>query len=61
MGGAGVYSLALFSFARIMPYEKYDIASSVAGGVISLGFVLGPLLGGAIANDGNWLWVFLYK
>lgn len=60
-GGAGVYSLTLYSFVRIVPYRHFDKVSSLAGGISSLGLVLGPLLGGAIANNGSWRWVFLYK
>ncbi|CAG8360437.1 unnamed protein product [Penicillium salamii] len=59
LGGAGIYTLTLFSILRILPYEQYDKASSLAGGIISIGLVLGPLLGGAISNDGKWRWVFL--
>ncbi|KAK2872009.1 hypothetical protein FQN49_002629 [Arthroderma sp. PD_2] len=61
LGGAGVYTLTLFSFIRIFPYEKYDTVSSIAGGIVSLGLVLGPLFGGAISDDGSWRWVFLYN
>ncbi|KAJ5318018.1 major facilitator superfamily domain-containing protein [Penicillium antarcticum] len=61
LGGAGIYSLTFYSFVRIVPYEQYDKISSVAGGIMSLGLVLGPLFGGAIANSDNWLWVFLYN
>ncbi|CAI7604174.1 unnamed protein product [Penicillium pancosmium] len=61
LGGAGVYSLTLFSFVRIVPYKHFDKVSSLAGGISSLGLVLGPLLGGAIANNGSWRWVFLYN
>ncbi|KAB8271195.1 major facilitator superfamily domain-containing protein [Aspergillus minisclerotigenes] len=59
VGGAGVYSLTLFSFVRIVPYRQYDTISSVAGGILSLGLVLGPLIGGAVAEKGSWRWVFL--
>ncbi|CAG7922339.1 unnamed protein product [Penicillium olsonii] len=59
LGGAGIYTLTLFSILRLFPYEQYDKASSLAGGVVSMGLVLGPLVGGAIANDGKWRWVFL--
>ncbi|KAE8377422.1 major facilitator superfamily domain-containing protein [Aspergillus bertholletiae] len=59
VGGAGVYSLTLFSFVRIVPYRQYDTISSVAGGILSLGLVLGPLIGGAVADKGSWRWVFL--
>jgi MFS family permease len=45
----------------MFPFEQYDRAASLAGGIVSIGLVLGPLLGGAIANDGNWRWVFLLK
>lgn len=61
VGGAGVYSLTLFSFVRIVPYRQYDTISSVAGGILSLGLVLGPLIGGAVAEKGSWRWVFLCK
>ncbi|KAJ5329667.1 major facilitator superfamily domain-containing protein [Penicillium brevicompactum] len=59
LGGAGIYSLSLFSILRLLPYEQYDKASSLAGGILSIGLVIGPLLGGAISNDGKWRWVFL--
>ncbi|KAE8388906.1 major facilitator superfamily domain-containing protein [Aspergillus alliaceus] len=59
IGAAGVYSLTLFSFVRIVPYRQYDTISSVAGGILSLGLALGPLIGGAVAEKGNWRWVFL--
>ncbi|KNG83699.1 hypothetical protein ANOM_007669 [Aspergillus nomiae NRRL 13137] len=59
VGGAGVYSLTLYSFVRIVPYRQYDTISSVAGGILSLGLVLGPLIGGAVADKGNWRWAFL--
>ncbi|KAJ6108584.1 major facilitator superfamily domain-containing protein [Penicillium sp. IBT 18751x] len=61
IGGAGVYTLACFSFIRIVPPEQYKLTTTIAGGVISLGLVLGPLFGGAISNSGKWRWVFLYK
>ncbi|KAJ5973965.1 major facilitator superfamily domain-containing protein [Penicillium waksmanii] len=61
LGGAGVYTLTLFSLLRIYPYERFGMVSSIAGGIISLGLVLGPLFGGAISNSGAWRWVFLYN
>ncbi|KAF7588744.1 hypothetical protein BBP40_005270 [Aspergillus hancockii] len=59
IGGAGVYTLTLYSFVRIVPSRQYDTISSVAGGILSLGLVLGPLIGGAVAEKGSWRWVFL--
>ncbi|KAJ5716145.1 major facilitator superfamily domain-containing protein, partial [Penicillium malachiteum] len=61
LGGAGVYSLNLYAFVRVFPYRHFDKASSFAGGISSLGLVLGPLLGGVIANNGSWRWIFLYN
>ncbi|GAB1195103.1 hypothetical protein APSETT444_004357 [Aspergillus pseudonomiae] len=42
-----------------VPYRQYDTISSVAGGILSLGLVLGPLIGGAVADKGDWRWAFL--
>lgn len=59
IGGSGIYSLSLFSIIRILSKEQYALATSIGGGTFALGLVLGPLFGGAIAQHGDWRWVFL--
>lgn len=41
--------------------KHYATVTGLSGVVFSLGLVLGPLFGGAIAEHGNWRWVFLLK
>ncbi|OJI85991.1 hypothetical protein ASPTUDRAFT_922461 [Aspergillus tubingensis CBS 134.48] len=59
IGGAGVYSLVIFSLIRMVSKKHYATVTGLSGVVFSLGLVLGPLFGGAIAEHGNWRWVFL--
>ncbi|OJJ38042.1 hypothetical protein ASPWEDRAFT_734149 [Aspergillus wentii DTO 134E9] len=59
VGAAGVYTLTLFSFVRIVPLAKYDLIAAIAAVILALGLVLGPLFGGAIDESGHWRWVFL--
>ncbi|KAL4778560.1 major facilitator superfamily domain-containing protein, partial [Aspergillus varians] len=59
IGAAGVYTLTLFSLLRLVPHNKYDMIASTAAGIMSLGLVLGPLVGGAINISGSWRWIFL--
>ncbi|KAI3010430.1 hypothetical protein CBS147346_1643 [Aspergillus niger] len=59
IGGAGVYSLVIFSLIRMVSKKHYAAVTGLSGVVFSLGLVLGPLFGGAIARHGDWRWVFL--
>ncbi|GLA48868.1 hypothetical protein AnigIFM63604_004452 [Aspergillus niger] len=44
---------------KALELQHYAAVTGLSGVVFSLGLVLGPLFGGAIAEDGNWRWVFL--
>ncbi|GLB04249.1 hypothetical protein AtubIFM57258_009965 [Aspergillus tubingensis] len=59
IGAAGIYSLVIFSLIRMVSKQHYAAVTGLSGVVFSLGLVLGPLFGGAIAEDGDWRWVFL--
>ncbi|KAF9701930.1 hypothetical protein EKO04_001172 [Ascochyta lentis] len=58
MGGAGVYSITTIGFIQMVPPSFYTQITAVASSLMSLGLILGPLLGGAINQDGQWRWVF---
>ncbi|PYH29136.1 MFS general substrate transporter [Aspergillus neoniger CBS 115656] len=51
--------LVIFSLIRMVSKQHYAAVTGLSGVVFSLGLVLGPLFGGAIAEDGDWRWVFL--
>ncbi|KAK1142913.1 hypothetical protein N8T08_007154 [Aspergillus melleus] len=59
VGAAGVFALSTFGFLRLMHPSKYGIIATMAGIMISLGLVLGPICGGAIDTAGSWRWIFL--
>ncbi|PYI05347.1 MFS general substrate transporter [Aspergillus sclerotiicarbonarius CBS 121057] len=61
IGGSGVFSLGLFSVVRIVPPEKFDIASAVGSSVLTLALILGSLIGGGISSSGAWRWIFLFN
>ncbi|KAF2825549.1 MFS general substrate transporter [Ophiobolus disseminans] len=59
IGAAGIFSLTLVFF-ELIPPSKYAISTSVTSTVISLSFLMGPLVGGAITSSGiTWRWIFL--
>jgi MFS family permease len=60
IGAAGVFSLTLVFF-ELIPPEKYALSTSVTNMVVSLSFLTGPLVGGAITLKGTWRWIFLIK
>ncbi|PQE07460.1 major facilitator superfamily transporter protein [Rutstroemia sp. NJR-2017a BBW] len=43
----------------MVPPSQYNIISAVASSAVALGMVLGPLVGGAINDSGDWRWAFL--
>lgn len=61
MGGAGVYSITTIGFIQMVPPSFYNQITAIASSLMSLGLILGPLLGGAINQDGKWRWVFYMK
>ncbi|KAL3473808.1 major facilitator superfamily domain-containing protein [Aspergillus californicus] len=58
-GAAGVNSLTFFGLLRLLPESKFDLTASLASTVMALSLMLGPLVGGAINETGDWRWVFL--
>lgn len=46
---------------ELVPSEKFAQFTSIISGVLAIGLVLGPVLGGIITNYTTWRWVFLYK
>ncbi|KAK7186533.1 hypothetical protein DPSP01_002037 [Paraphaeosphaeria sporulosa] len=58
IGASGVFSLTLVFF-ELIPPEKYAISTSVTNMVVSLSFLTGPLVGGAVTLTGKWRWIFL--
>ncbi|KAI9934830.1 hypothetical protein MW887_000447 [Aspergillus wentii] len=61
IGASGVNTLAFFTFIRLVPASKYGNVTTAAATVMSLGWILGPLLGGAICVSGAWRWTFLFN
>ena len=45
----------------MVPPAKYATYVTVITSVFAISSVLGPLLGGAIADNTTWRWVFLLK
>ena len=58
VGAAMMMSLAIAIVAETWPPEKRATAMGIVGGVLSLGGMAGPALGGWILHLLNWRWIF---
>ncbi|KUJ15089.1 efflux pump antibiotic resistance protein [Mollisia scopiformis] len=58
VGGSGLYSITTIGFIQMVPPTRYTQITAVASSLMSLGMILGPLLGGAINDGHHWRWVF---
>lgn len=45
----------------MVPPSKYNTITAIASSLMSLGLMLGPILGGAINQTDQWRWVFYLK
>lgn len=61
VGGSGLYSLTMIIFPEISPPKMRQWIASIAGMVIAMSGVLGPILGGIITHYTTWRWVFWIK
>ena len=58
-GGAFMMPQTLSLLTVVFPPEKRGAAMGIWGGIVALGAVVGPIVGGLIVTNYAWEWVFL--
>lgn len=58
IGGSGLYSIAFVILPEISSVKMLKVIGALAGGVVAMSGVLGPVLGGIITNCTTWRWIF---
>lgn len=61
LGGCGVFALTQLIFFELVPPQKWPAYVSLVTAAVALALIAGPLLGGAITNNGSWRWIFILK
>lgn len=61
IGGSGLYSLSMIIWPELSPIHMKRHIASLAGVVIGMAGVLGPILGGLLTNYVSWRWIFWIK
>jgi EmrB/QacA subfamily drug resistance transporter len=59
IGGAFMMPQTLSMIAVAFPPEKRGAAMGLWGGIVALGAVVGPIIGGLIVTNYDWEWIFL--
>jgi len=59
LGGAFMMPQTLSLITVVFPPEKRGAAMGIWGGIVALGAVVGPIVGGLIVTNYDWEWVFL--
>lgn len=61
IGASGLYSLAQVCLYEFGPRGKPSLMGALIGLTLATSFVLGPVLGGTIAQLATWRWIFYVK
>jgi len=61
IGASGLYSLTQIGLVEIGPVHRPSLIGAMIGATLAIAFVLGPLLGGIIAQLSDWRWLFHMK
>lgn len=56
VGGSGLYSLTFVIFSEVSPPKMRQFIGALAGAVVAVSGVLGPVLGGVITHYTTWRW-----
>ncbi|KAL1836435.1 hypothetical protein VTJ49DRAFT_5156 [Mycothermus thermophilus] len=59
IGGSGIYSMILVLAPKLVPVTEYGKYIGIISSVFAIASFTGPLVGGAIATNTSWRWVFL--
>ncbi|KAK4244994.1 drug resistance transporter EmrB/QacA subfamily [Corynascus novoguineensis] len=59
IGGSGIYSMVLVIAPKLVPVTEYGKYIGIISSVFAIASFTGPLVGGAIATNTTWRWVFL--
>ncbi|KAI6090284.1 major facilitator superfamily domain-containing protein [Hypoxylon rubiginosum] len=59
IGGGGCWSLSTIIVVELVPPEKYPKFVSNVSIVNAMALLLGPIIGGAIASNTTWRWIFI--
>jgi MFS family permease len=60
-GASGIFSLTTVIVPNITPDRWLGLCSGVVSSFFALASILGPVLGGVLAEYSSWRWVFLLK
>ncbi|KAF1843084.1 MFS multidrug transporter-like protein [Cucurbitaria berberidis CBS 394.84] len=58
VGGSGLYSVGFIILPEISSLRMLKMIGALAGAVIAMSGILGPVLGGIITNYTTWRWIF---
>ncbi|KAF5321749.1 hypothetical protein D9619_001273 [Psilocybe cf. subviscida] len=57
-GGGGIISMAQIVVSDIVSLRDRGKYQGIIGGVVALGYAIGPVIGGALAQKASWRWCF---
>ena len=61
IGASGLYSLTQIGLVEVGPSHRPSIIGAMIGATLAFAFILGPLIGGAVAHLATWRWLFNMK
>ncbi|KAF3013530.1 hypothetical protein E8E14_009194 [Neopestalotiopsis sp. 37M] len=61
VGGSGLYAVPTISMFQLVPGNRYSQINGIAALIMAISLFLGPLIGGAISQAGDWRWIFYLK
>jgi MFS family permease len=61
LGGGGCFSLGTIVTTELVPPDQLTTATARLSISVSLGLLLGPIIGGVIAASTTWRWIFIIK